>query len=838
MDHGETREPIDKEVRFLVPIEKGDSPQRVTYGVVLEPDIEDLQGDVMTAEDIEKAAYDWMERSQHGGCMHASLVEGAKVVESYIAPCDIPVQTAGGTETIKKGSWVLAMRWPPEIWESIQEGELTGYSVGGSGVRLEIEKHGGGDQSPHGNWARGRMTPAEEGNAAGRRDAGENARRDEAEGSGRPTKNDWIRTRDGRVGFISDDYGDQYGLVLVTDPPSEGEPSQLSLIQGVPAEKVERLTDPAAIREARTRLQAQFPGADIPDVVAKHGSHDQSTHGNWARGGRAGTEATGAGRGGAHKVGDVVRLKEDGAVGVVVDYAPGKDGALDEYAIAPEDLEEGGPRAIWFRADEIETAQGPASPSVGDTVTFRDGVEAKVVGLSQEHVLVEGPGVPNGTMAVGYDDIDSGGNITLDAEYKPRYRGQYERPSAYGGSLEEGDDALDGYPSGTVDDEEMYPTGGRWQGEDGAEAEEAEWKAGYGRDASQGWEADAGYKTFTRGQKVRTPTGKIRTVHSQRGAQAFVEEESNGWYHPSKLWPVKKSDKQEVLADAVREGLRDAVAKHGSHDQREHGNWARGGRATRALDARNEVDLDELFDGSKGKTVTLDGHEYTIKEIKPFKHVPGIDTVVLEPKDKNSDWYRETRRQLRDDWYQDVSDPERLVELASQLPGGEKLRRSGVKKHGSGDQSPHGNWAKGGSGPKKYRTREGDAVTVPESDDSTARPEDEERDEELRRSRRTHTTRDGIVIEDQPKVQRIRGSEAFASSDGTAQLNYGEWKWLAAGESRGAAKNPKLHERGRWGAWPRGADRSNIENVVWSQGSQTLAEFINSLDPGEYDLAT
>jgi hypothetical protein len=67
--------------------------------------------------------------------------------------------------------------------------------------------------------------------------------------------------------------------------------------------------------------------------------------------------------------------------------------------------------------------------------------------------------------------------------------------------------------------------------------------------------------------------------------------------------------------------------------------------------------LDELFDGSEGKTVTLDGHEYTIKEIKPFKHVPGIDTVVLEPKDKNSEWYRETRQQLRDDWYQDVSDP-------------------------------------------------------------------------------------------------------------------------------------------------------------------------------------
>ena len=168
MDQGDAREPVRKEVRLLVPIEKSDSPQRVTYGVVLEPDTEDLQGDVMTAEDIEKAAYDWMERSQHGGRMHADLVEGAKVVESYIAPCDIPVETAEGQEVIRKGSWVLAMRWPPEIWESIQKGELTGYSVGGTGVRLEIEKHGNHDQSTHGNWARGgyRGDPARDGAAA------------------------------------------------------------------------------------------------------------------------------------------------------------------------------------------------------------------------------------------------------------------------------------------------------------------------------------------------------------------------------------------------------------------------------------------------------------------------------------------------------------------------------------------------------------------------------------------------------------------------------------------------------------------------------------------------
>ena len=49
-----------------------------------------------------------------------------------------------------------------------------------------------------------------------------------------------------------------------------------------------------------------------------------------------------------------------------------------------------------------------------------------------------------------------------------------------------------------------------------AAQEEADWKR-LGQDASQGWEAEAGYRTFTRGQKVRTRTGQIRTVAQPEG---------------------------------------------------------------------------------------------------------------------------------------------------------------------------------------------------------------------------------------------------------------------------------------------------------------------------------
>lgn len=811
-DEGEGREPVTKEVRLLVPIEKSDDrPKRVSYGVVLEPDTEDLQGDVMTAEDIEAAAYDWMERSQAGGHMHTATVEGAKVVESYIAPCDIPMETAQGRETIRKGSWVLAMRWPEDIWESIAKGDLTGYSVGGTGVRLALEHIG-----KKGKWA--------------------------------PGPNAGWRLANG-------------------DPAGEGAAAAGG---GTPADR-----GAAAAREDDRRRRP--------------------------------------------KVGDVVRLKENGAVGTIVDYEPGKDGALDEYAIAPEDVGEGGPKALWFRADEIETVQGPAAPNMGDKVTFRDGVEAKIVGLSREHVLVEGPGVPNGTMAVGYDDIDSDGNIKLDAEYKPRYRGQYERPSAYGGGLaEQGDDALDGYPSGTVDDEQRYPTGGKWAGEDDAsdaEREEAEWRAGYGQDASQGWEAEAGYKTYTRGQKVRTRTGQLRTVHSQRGAQVFVEEESNGWYHPSNLMPLywsnelgwvtipdREDEVKKSLTSIVREGLREAVdkharhdqsthgnwargsgmrtadygefvsgdrvklvgnekidwgslegatgrvvevkpgtlgwpaiysvkldrewvgwedddtlrdieatglamlrrvRKHGSHNQKDHGNWARGERSTEDATGMEDpsADLLDLFDSNVGATVKLDGHAYRVKEIKPFRFVHGLDAVILEPKDKSSAWYREQRAQLHDDWLHEVSDPERLVELARQLPGWDKFEE--VTKDKGWAPGPNAGWRRitGEDGqPKK------------------------------------HTTRDGVVIEDQPKVTRVGGEQyQIAKPKGQVVLDFAHWKWLGTG---GKPKSPPLHIRANWMVWPRGVDEDDFDKLIQSGSGKTLAEFMASLEPGEYKLAT
>ncbi len=131
---------VTKEIRMIVPVKKEAVCRRITYGVVSEPDIEDLQGDVYKAEDIELMAHRWMINSRVIGTGHTDVIKSAYPVESYIAPVDFTVDTADGPVTIKKGSWVVATIWPEEQWEQIQKGEINAYSIGGRGVRTPMEE--------------------------------------------------------------------------------------------------------------------------------------------------------------------------------------------------------------------------------------------------------------------------------------------------------------------------------------------------------------------------------------------------------------------------------------------------------------------------------------------------------------------------------------------------------------------------------------------------------------------------------------------------------------------------------------------------------------------------
>jgi len=107
---------------------------RLVTGVVFIPDRPDSQGDVISAEEIEYSAHDYMIRSRLSDLQHKIVLGNNSVVpvESYIAPQELVVNGI----TIPAGSWVMTVKvFDDKIWEMVKRGELNGFSISGVGRR-------------------------------------------------------------------------------------------------------------------------------------------------------------------------------------------------------------------------------------------------------------------------------------------------------------------------------------------------------------------------------------------------------------------------------------------------------------------------------------------------------------------------------------------------------------------------------------------------------------------------------------------------------------------------------------------------------------------------------
>jgi hypothetical protein len=124
---------FQKEVKIIT---KADDAQQLVYGIVYEPDVPDAHDDYMTAEEIEKAAHQFMKDARNIDTQHNFVSGAGEVVESYVAPANFEING----ETIAKGSWVLVTKATDEIWEQIQKGEITGYSMAGTAEAIEKQQ--------------------------------------------------------------------------------------------------------------------------------------------------------------------------------------------------------------------------------------------------------------------------------------------------------------------------------------------------------------------------------------------------------------------------------------------------------------------------------------------------------------------------------------------------------------------------------------------------------------------------------------------------------------------------------------------------------------------------
>lgn len=112
-------------------IVKADADSHYVTGIVYEPMEEDSHGNFMTEAEITKAAYWFAKNGDKVDLQHSfEPLDGATVVETWIAKADFEIDG----EAIKKGTWLMTVEVADEsVWEGIEKGEITGFSMGGLG---------------------------------------------------------------------------------------------------------------------------------------------------------------------------------------------------------------------------------------------------------------------------------------------------------------------------------------------------------------------------------------------------------------------------------------------------------------------------------------------------------------------------------------------------------------------------------------------------------------------------------------------------------------------------------------------------------------------------------
>jgi len=121
-----------------ITFKKIDDDKQMVYGIVYAPEEVDTDGDFATAEEIEKAAYNFMKhrRTDKVDQQHDYNPDEGFVAESWILKENDPVFPE---ETV--GAWAVGIKVEnPETWALVKSGEIAGLSMAGEAKRTEVEK--------------------------------------------------------------------------------------------------------------------------------------------------------------------------------------------------------------------------------------------------------------------------------------------------------------------------------------------------------------------------------------------------------------------------------------------------------------------------------------------------------------------------------------------------------------------------------------------------------------------------------------------------------------------------------------------------------------------------
>lgn len=125
-------------------IAKSDDDKRLAFGwasVSMRVDgevIEDWQSDIVEPEELENAAYNFVELYREGGEMHerggvAVLIESVVFTEEKMKAIGIP------EGTLPIGWWIGFKVLDDDVWEKVKDGTYPMFSIEGEAERVEVE---------------------------------------------------------------------------------------------------------------------------------------------------------------------------------------------------------------------------------------------------------------------------------------------------------------------------------------------------------------------------------------------------------------------------------------------------------------------------------------------------------------------------------------------------------------------------------------------------------------------------------------------------------------------------------------------------------------------------
>lgn len=106
-------------------------------------DVIDKQGDYISMDEVEKAAYKYVNSSRIGGDMHQR--EGEKplaksnMIESFVVTPEKLSKMGLAEDAMPHGWWVGYQCTDDDLWQMVKDGRRVGFSIHGKGVRTPME---------------------------------------------------------------------------------------------------------------------------------------------------------------------------------------------------------------------------------------------------------------------------------------------------------------------------------------------------------------------------------------------------------------------------------------------------------------------------------------------------------------------------------------------------------------------------------------------------------------------------------------------------------------------------------------------------------------------------